>query len=98
MQAEKAHYPVRALCRALGVSASGFYAWETRPPSARAREDHRVAVHLRAAHVASGGTYGSPRLHEQLQQDGVRVSRRRVIRLMRQAQLTGRRRRRFRLR
>jgi putative transposase len=96
VQTEKANYPVRPLCRALGVSASGFYAWAARPTSARQRHDRRVVVQLRAAHAASGETYGSPRLHQQLQQEGLRIGRRRVIRLMRAAQIRARQRRRFR--
>jgi putative transposase len=95
IQAEKAQHPVRTLCRALGVSASGFYASQQRTPSARARSDRRLRLHLRAAHRASGGTYGSPRLCQALQQEGERVGRNRVIRLMRAEQLYGRPRRRF---
>jgi len=92
--AEKAHYPVRTLCQALAVSTSGFYAWQQRPASPRSRADRRLRLHLRAAHAASGGTYGSPRLHEQLHQHGERIGRNRVIRLMRVEQLHGRPRRR----
>lgn len=94
--AEKAAYPVRTLCRALGVSPSGFYAWRQRPPARRTRTDAALQVQLRAAHTASGGTYGSPRLHAVVQAQGTRVGRHRVIRLMRAAQLVGRPRRRFR--
>lgn len=97
VQAEKAQHSVRQLCRALAVSASGFYAWQQRPPSARTRTDRRLRLQLRASHQASGGSYGSPRLHEDLQQHGFRVGRNRVIRLMRGEQLRGRPRRRFRV-
>jgi putative transposase len=97
IQAEKAHHPVRILCRALDVSASGFYAWQQRSPSLRSRTDRRLRTHLRATHAASRGTYGSPRLHEALQQAGHAVGRNRVIRLMRADQLVGRPRKRFRL-
>ena len=95
IQAEKANHPVRTLCRALGVSASGFYASQQRGPSPRVRTDRRLRLHLRAIHRASGGSYGSPRLHEALQQQGERVGRKRVMRLMRVEQLRGRPRRRF---
>jgi len=95
VQAQKAHYPVRRLCRALEVSPSGFYAWQRRPPSRRRRTDRRLAVHLRAAHQASGGSYGSPRLQRELRHRGLRVGRNRVIRLMHQEALWGRPRRRF---
>jgi putative transposase len=95
--AEKATYPVRVLCRTLGVSASGFYAWQARPtPSPRQQRDHVLRQQLRVAHGTSRGVYGSPRLHEALRQAGYRVSRKRVIRLMRLEGLQGRLRRRFR--
>ena len=96
IQAEKADHRVRVLCQTLGVSASGFYAWQRRPPSTRARVDRRLRTHLRAAHAASGGTYGSPRLQEALHQVGLAVGRNRIIRLMRTEQLVGRPRKRFR--
>ena len=96
VQTEKAHHPVRQLCRTLGISPSGFYAWQRRRPSVRRRTDRRLSVYLRAAHQASGGTYGSPRLQRELRARGFAVGRNRVIRLMRQAQLAGRPRRRFR--
>ena len=80
---EKARYPIRALCRTLGVSASGFYAWQTRPaPSPRQQHDDVVRQQLCVAHAASRGVYGSPRLHQALRQAGHRISRKRVIRLM----------------
>jgi putative transposase len=96
VQAEKAHHPIAALCRALGVSPSGYYAWAGRPPSARAVGDRRLRTQIRIAHAESGQTYGSPRVHEALQQAGYRVGRKRVIRLMRSEQLRGRARKRFR--
>jgi transposase InsO family protein len=94
---EKAAYPIRVLCRTLGVSASGFYAWQARPtPSARGQQDAVLRQQLRLAHGASRGVYGSPRLHQVLRQAGHHVSRKRVIRLMRVDGLRGRLRRRFR--
>jgi putative transposase len=95
---EKAAYPMRVLCRTLGVSASGFYAWHARPaPSTRAREDAVLRGYLRGAHGASRGAYGSPRLQQALHQAGHPVGRNRVIRLMRLDGLRGRPRRRFRV-
>ncbi len=88
---------MRALCRALGVSVSGFYAWQARPVSSRHRHDAALRHQLRVAHRASRGVYGSPRLHQVLRQAGHRVGRNRVIRLMRVEGLRGRARRRFRL-
>jgi putative transposase len=85
------------LCRTLGVSASGFYAWQARPtPSPRLQQDAVLRHQLRLAHGASRGVYGSPRLHQVLRKAGHRISRKRVIRLMRVEGLRGRARRRFR--
>ena len=97
IDAEKAVYPIRRLCRALAVSPSGYYAWRARGPSVRAQTDDRLRQHLRVAHADSRGCYGSPRLHQVLRQTGLRVSRKRVMRLMRVDGLCARRRRRFRV-
>ena len=88
IDAEKAHLPVRRLCRALEVSPSGFYAWRRRARSARQREDARLTVEIRAVHRASRGTYGNPRVHAVLRATH-RVSRKRVARLMRHSGLHG---------
>ena len=96
VQTEKAEHRVRTLCRTLGVSASGYYAWIARPESARQRADRRLRVQIRAAHAQSRGTYGSPRVRIDLQTAGVRIGRRRVMRLMRADGLLGRPRRRYR--
>jgi len=86
------------MCRVLGVSPSGYYAWRTRPPSARAQADQRLLTRIRAIHAQSRGTYGAPRIHAELQALGARCARKRVARLMRQAGLHGAHRRRRRLR
>ena len=96
MQTKKAEHRVRTLCRTLGVSVSGYYAWVGRPEATRQRIDRRLRVQIRAAHAQSRGTYGSPRLRMELQTSGVRVGRRRVMRLMRAEGLQGRPQRRFR--
>ena len=83
------------LCQILGVSRSGFYAWQRRPASTHARRDQQLRVLLRASHEASRGSYGSPRLHRDLQAQGHRVSRKRVIRLKQAEGLTARVRKRF---
>jgi putative transposase len=96
IDAQKASHPVRALCRALGVSASGYYAWMGRAPSARARQNDLLVLHIRAVHRASRGTYGSPRVHRQLRTEGIVSGRHRVARLMRQHRIIALRRPRFR--
>jgi putative transposase len=82
------------MCRVLGVSPSGYYAWRTRPPSARALADQRLLTRIRAIHAQSRGTYGAPRIHAELRELGVRCGRKRAARLMRQAGLQGAHRRR----
>jgi putative transposase len=77
------------MCRVLDVSSSGYYAWVKRPPSARAVTDAALIVEIRAAHAASKGTYGAPRLQIDLADAGIRVSRKRIARLMRNAGLAG---------
>ena len=82
-------YPVATMCRVLRVSPSGFYAWRKRGPSKRAKRDAAVAAKIRVFHERSDGTYGAPRIHEDLIEDGERVSRKRVARLMREGGLVG---------
>jgi putative transposase len=95
VSAHQAQHRVATLCRVLGVSASGYYAWRERPASKRAQEDEALLRTIRTAHAASRGTYGVPRLHFELRAAGVRVGRKRVARLMRRAGLRGVSRRRF---
>ena len=89
MSENRARYPIAVMCRVLGVSPSGYYAWVKRPASARAVMDDALIAEIRAAHAASKGTYGAPRLQIDLADIGIRVSRKRVARLMRHAGLTG---------
>jgi len=77
------------MCRVLGVSRSGYYAWRSRPPSKRAREDERLTEEIRRIHGRSRGTYGARRIHAELQAEGVRVGKKRVARLMGAAGLRG---------
>jgi len=84
------------MCRVLRVSRSGFYAWQRRSLSRRARTDAALTTKIQAIHHDSRKTYGAPRVHAALQAAGVRTSRKRVARLMRQAGLVGVHRRRFR--
>jgi len=87
--ANQAMYHVATMCRVLGVSPSGYYAWRSRPPSARAQADAALSGRLRAIHARSRGTYGVPRVQAELATEGTRVSRKRVARLMRAAGLVG---------
>jgi transposase InsO family protein len=96
IEVEKASYPIALMCRILQVSRGGYYAWRTRPESARSRSDRKLLVAIRAAHKASRRTYGSPRMQRELLAQGHSVGRHRVARLMRLDGLRGRRRRRFR--
>jgi putative transposase len=88
--AQKTEHSVKTMCRVLEVSRSGFHAWQARPPSARAREDERLTERIREIHRTNRRVYGSPRIHAELRlADGVRVGRKRVERLMRQAGISG---------
>jgi putative transposase len=91
----RAWHPISTMCRVLGVSPSGYYAWESRPASARAVEDAALAEEIGAVHNASKQTYGVPRIHADLREHGIRVGRKRVARLMRGAGLRGACRRNF---
>ncbi len=89
MKANQASYPVATLCRVLEVSTSGYYARLNRPPSRRSREDVVLTQRIRWIHLRSRGTYGAPRIHAELADEGVRVGRKRVAHLMRTAGLRG---------
>jgi putative transposase len=77
------------MCAVLGVSKSGYFAWRKREPSARAREDERLGERIVEIHDASRGTYGVPRLHAELQEEGVKIGRKRVAKLMKANDLQG---------
>ena len=95
IKARRPHYPVGRLCRLLGVSRSGFYAWGQREPSARSRADARLAVELCARFARHRGKYGRPRLTVDLRQAGFPVNPKRVRRLMLREGLRARRPRRW---
>jgi len=86
---EKANYPVAALCRMLGVSKSGYYAWRERLPSRRTRQETLLTEKILEIHSRSRETYGYPRVHAELRSLGIGCGRRRVARLMRAAGLRG---------
>ncbi len=88
--AEKANHRVSTMCRVLGVSTSGYYAWNARKPGLRARQDRALTELIRAIHRHSRSTYGAPRIHAELRLDhGVACSRKRVARLMAAAGIEG---------
>ena len=83
-------FSVAVACRVLKVSRSGYYDWRGRPPSARAVADAALVETIRRIHYDSRCTYGAPRVHAELRIGlGMRVGRKRVARLMRQADIAG---------
>jgi putative transposase len=87
--AKRAEHSVKTMCRVLGVSRSGFHAWTNRPPSARALEDARLSTRIAELFKLRREVYGSPRIWADLVlDDGERIGRKRVERLMRQAGLS----------
>ena len=96
MEQEKANHHVATLCRVLGVSPSGYYAWCKRSRSARAQADERLLSQIQDIHQRSRSTYGAPRVHAELRARGIRCGQKRVARLMGRAGLEGVHRRRYR--
>lgn len=94
---EKANFPIAVMCAVLSVSRSGFYAWTKRGSSARFKRDVELRAAIIASHQRSGKRYGSPRILRDLRASGERVSKKRVERLMREANLRGRRKGRYRV-
>jgi putative transposase len=89
--AERANHSISLMCRVLGVSRAGFHdAWSRRAPSNRALADAWLVERIARVHIKSRGTYGARRVHAALRQEGIRVGRKRVERLMRGRQLSGR--------
>jgi len=95
IQEEKAFASVAWMCERLGVSASGYYAWCKRPASTRMKKDEQLKVLIKVSFDESRQTYGSPRVLEDLREDGESIGRNRVIRLMQAEGLRARKRKRF---
>jgi transposase InsO family protein len=89
MAAHAGEFPVRRMCQVLRVSPSGYYDWLKRPPSQRQQANAQLLEVIRREHEASRQTYGSPRIHAALKQQGVQVGRKRVARLMQAHGLVG---------
>lgn len=96
IDAERATWPVRVVCRALRVARSSYYAWKDGRASPRANQDAALALHIKVIHRKSRGTYGVPRVLAELLAEGHRVGKDRVGRLMREQGLSGTPKRRFR--
>ena len=96
----KAEHPITALCRALEVSASGYYDWQDRSstPSPRSLQEALLRTEIARIHHQSRQTYGAPRVQRQLRTQGRRHGRNRIARLMRQEGLCGRQQKRYRVR
>ncbi len=77
------------MCQVLDIFTSGYYAWHDRGPSAHAQKDEQLQAKIRRFHAESRGTYGVPRIHADLEEDGEHISRKRVARLMKVLGLRG---------
>src|SRR5687768_10755316 len=92
--AHASQYPVTVLCRVLGVVRSGYYAWRQRPDCQRRIRDRELTAQIQTLFQQNRRTYGSPRIHAELQATGERCAPKRVARLMREAGLVARARKR----
>ena len=81
IDAKKADLPIEWMCALLHVSVGGYYAWHRRDPSRRQLDDMVLLAHIRARFAQSNGTYGSPRMHVDLREDGLAIGRHRTARL-----------------
>jgi putative transposase len=95
IDAKRAEFPVARLCEVLEVSQSGYFAWKNRPASERQCKDMVLLAHIRERFRLSQETYGSPRMHADLIEDGIIAGRHRISRLMRDNDLKARQKRRF---
>src|SRR5262245_39940691 len=89
VKGHQADHAIATMCHVLGVSPSGYYAWQDRSLSARAQRDAELARTILTVHLESRGTYGAPRVQAELRAQGIRVGRKRVARLMRAAGVHG---------
>lgn len=96
IEAKKADMPIERICALLHVSVGGFYAWRRRGPSRRQLDDMVFLAHIRARFAESNQTYGSPRMHVELREEGLVIGRHRTARLMRDNSLKANQKRRFR--
>lgn len=92
---QRTQHPVRRLCELLEVSSAGYYEWRGRPCSSRSTQDERLRAEIVRVHAASRKTYGRPRIHAELREQGVKVGAKRIARLMKTSGIQGVRPRRF---
>ena len=97
IDANRRSHALRALCRALRVSTSGYYASQNRPPSTRRERQTMLTSRIREIHTASRDTYGAPRIHAELSAQGIACCENTVAKLMRQAHIMPKAIRRFRV-
>jgi transposase InsO family protein len=97
IQQHRSHYSIRMMCRALGVSSSGYYDWHSRPESARAQRHRQMTEKIRYFHEISRQTYGSPRIRKDLLETGERVGKNTVALLMQRARIVPKTVRKFRV-
>ena len=95
IETNKAAMPVNRMCRMIAVSVSGYYAWKERKPSLHQCYDVVLATHIRAQFQSSNQTYGAPRMHAELREEGLQARRHRAARLMRENGLKAHQKRRF---
>ena len=95
MTAHQVDFKIATMCRVLGISSSGYYAWAKRAPSRRSQDNTALTKTVRTIHAVSRGTYGAPRVHAELAAVGIPASRNRVARVMRDANIVGVSRRKF---
>ena len=84
IQQERRWYGVDALCRAMGVTRGGYWSWVRRRPGPRQQADAVLLADIRKVHKGKRRVYGSPRVYEHLEKQGVRCGRKRIERLMRE--------------
>ncbi len=89
MTANQAMFPIATMCKSFGVSGAGYYAWLGREPSARSIAATALTERIKTIHAASKETYGAPRIHAELIDEGIHVGRKRVERLMKAAGVAG---------
>lgn len=90
MSDHRTEFPVKVMARVLKVNRTAYYSWVKRPPSARELADRDLTRQIKEIHAANRGVYGAPRIHAELRMEhGIRVSVKRVARLMRQARISG---------